>query len=173
MKAKPQDSPGPVLVHPAEHQAIEWKEYPRVTPGEYRAYCRWGKHYRDPGFHRWLCLLRWDVLTDELSRVLACVPQFFPLGTGAKPRASRRGKYFPEWIQANGGPPARGDRLSPRVFLRRIAWVEIGDTEGPAPYSVVKRIISWETGSPGYSVSKSHSQGRHGLNAPQRKPCDE
>jgi hypothetical protein len=41
-----------------------------------------------------------------------------------------------------------------------MARVEIGDTEGPAPYSVVRRIIEWETGASGHSVSKSHSQGR-------------
>lgn len=172
MNAKPRRDPGPVLVHrdkrdelPAiELPAIEWKEYPRISPGEYRAYSRWGKHYRDPGFHRWLCQLRWDVYTDDLSRLVASVPQFFPLGNGDKPNASRRGKYLPEWVRANGGPPVRGDRLSPKVFLRRFALVEVGDTEGPAPYSVVKRIVSWETGSRGHSVSKSHSQGRQGSN---------
>jgi hypothetical protein len=144
----------------ADSDAIEWKDYPRIPTGEYRAYCKWGKQYRDPGFRRWLCLLRWDVLTNDLLRVQASVPQWFPLGSREKPRASRRGKYLPEWIRANGGPPARLDRLSPSVFVYRMARVEIGDTEGPAPYSVVRRIIEWETGSPGHSVSKSHSQGR-------------
>jgi hypothetical protein len=143
-----------------DSEAIEWKDYPRIPPGEYRAYCKWGKQYRDPGFRRWLCLLRWDVLSDDLVRVIACVPQWFPLGSRDKPRASRRGKYLPEWVRANGGPPARRDRLSPGVFIHRMARVEIGDTEGPAPYSVVRRIVEWETGFPGHSVSKSHSQGR-------------
>jgi hypothetical protein len=45
----------------------------------------------------------------------------------------------------------------------RIARVEVGDTsKGPVPYSVVKKILCWETGKPRHSVSKSHSQGRHG-----------
>jgi len=83
------------------------------------------------------------------------------LGNGDKPRASRRGKYFPEWVRAHGGPPTRGDRLSPNVFLRRHARVEIGDTKGPAPYSVVRRIIEWETGSPCHLISISSSHGRH------------
>jgi hypothetical protein len=144
----------------ADSDAIEWKDYPRIPPGEYRAYCKWGKNYRDPGFKRWLCLLRWDVLSDDLVRVQACVPQWFPLGNREKARASRRGKYLPEWVRANGGPPARRDRLSPGVFVYRMARVEIGDTEGPAPYSVVRRIIEWETGPPSHSVSKSTSQGR-------------
>jgi hypothetical protein len=45
-----------------------------------------------------------------------------------------------------------------------MARVEIGDSEGPAPYSVVRRIIEWETGLTGNSVNKSHSQGRPRLN---------
>lgn len=136
------------------------ERYPRITPGVYPAYCKWGKQYRDPGFRRWTCLLLWDVLTEDLLRVIACVPQWLPLGNRDKARASRRGKYLPEWIRANGGPPARRDRLSTDVFVHRMARVEVGDTEGLAPYSVVRRIIEWETGSPGYSVSKSTSQGR-------------
>jgi hypothetical protein len=64
-----------------ESDAIQWKDYPRIVPGEYRAYCKWGKQYRDPGFRRWLCLLRWDVLTNDLVRVIATVPQWFPLGS--------------------------------------------------------------------------------------------
>jgi len=72
-----------------------------------------------------------------------------------------------EWVRANGRPPSRGDRLSPRVFTRRMARVEVGDTDpekSPVPYSVVRRIVSWETGTfPGHSVSKSHSQGRQCL----------
>lgn len=144
----------------AQDDSIDWAAYPRIAPGEYRAYCKWGKQYRDPGFRRWLCLLRWDALTDDLARVIACVPQWFPLGSRDKPHASRRGKYLPEWVRANGGPPARRDRLSPGVFVHRMARVEVGDTEGPAPYSVVRRIIDWETGYSGHSVSKSHSQGR-------------
>ncbi len=149
----------------ADSDAIEWKDYPRIAPGKYRAYCKWGKQYRDPGFRRWLCLLRWDVLTDDLLRVIASVPLWFPLGAGDKPHASRRGKYLPEWIRANGGPPARRDRLSPGVFLQRFARVEIGDTEGPAPYSVVRKIIEWETGCSGHSVNKSHSQEGKGSKA--------
>lgn len=143
----------------ADTETIEWKDYPRFPPGPYRAYCKSGKHYKDRGFHRWTCLLRWDVLTDDLLCVRGCVPMWFPLGSGDKPRASRRGKYFPEWIRANGGPPARKDRLPPSVFTLRMARVKIGDTEGPAPYSVVREIIEWETGPRGHSVTKSHSQG--------------
>jgi hypothetical protein len=143
-------------------QGIEWRDYPRIAPGEYFAYCFWGKRYRDPGLHRWTCLLRWNVLSEDLHQTIGhCIPLWFPLGDGARPRASRRGKYLHAWVTANGSVPISGDRLSPHVFTRRIARVEIGDTNSPIPYSVVKRIIRWETGLQGQSVSKSTSQGRH------------
>ena len=149
-----------------EAAAIEWREYPRIVPGEYLAHCYWAKRYRDPCMRRWTCLLRWDVLSHDLQRTIAqCVPVWFALGEGDKPHASRRGKYLREWVRANGGPPGRGDRLSPNVFTHRIARVEIGDANSPIPYSVVKRIIRWETGRACQSVSKSTSQGRHGESA--------
>ena len=167
---------GPARKRQAE-QEIEWRDYPLIQSREYPAYCRWAKRYRDPAFRRWTCLLRWDVLTDDLFTVIATVPQWLPLGDGEKPRASRRGKYLKEWVRANGGPPKRGDRLSSRVFTGRMARVEVGDTDpekSPVPYSVVRRIVSWETGAvPGHSVSKSHSQGRHGLNAAKAGSCRE
>jgi hypothetical protein len=146
-------------------EPIEWMQYARIAPGEYRAFCKWAKQYRDPGFKRWLCLLRWDVFTEDLSRVLATVPLWFALGNGEKPRASRRGKYLPEWIRAKGAQPSRGDRLSPRVFTHRFARVVIGDSEGPVPYSVVRKILEWETGVPGHSISKSHNQGKQPLSS--------
>jgi hypothetical protein len=148
----------------AANDAIEWKAYPRLEPGEYLANCYWAKRYRDPGMRRWTCLLRWDVLADDLQSTIAkCIPLWFALGDGEKPRASRRGNYLREWVRANGHPPGRGDRLSPNVFTQRIARVEIGDTNSAVPYSVVKKILRWETGTPlCHSVSKSTSQGRPG-----------
>jgi hypothetical protein len=146
---------------------IEWREYPVIQSREYPAYCKSAQRYRDPQFKRWTCLLRWDVLTDDLLTVIATVPQWFPLGNGENPKASRRGIYLKEWVKANGGPPKRGDRLSRRVFARRMARVEVGDTDpekSPVPYSVVRRIVSWETGVvSGISVNQSHSQGRQRL----------
>ena len=141
--------------------AIDWTEYPRIPPGEYAAYCAWTGKYYDPAFKRWTCLLRFDVLRENLIDVVARVPMWLSLGNGQKPRASRRSNYLKEWVGANNGPPTRGDRLSPRVFVDRVARVEVGDTsKGPLPYSVVKKILVWETGKAGHSVSKSHSQGR-------------
>jgi hypothetical protein len=155
----------PATVHPVPvDDAIEWRPYLRIAPGEYFANCYWAKRYHDPGMRRWTCLLRWDVLSDNLLTTIAQrIPLWFALGDGDKPHASRRGKYLREWVRANGGPPGRGDRLSPNVFTRRIARVQIGDTNSPVPYSVVKRILQWETGaSLCHSVSESTSQGRQG-----------
>jgi hypothetical protein len=168
VRAKPKQL-GSMLV-PHTELEIQWRDYDRITPGVYPAYCRWAKHYRDPGFKRWTCLLRFDVLSDDLMLVLACVPFWMNLGARDKPDAGRRKKYFQEWVRANGEPPMRSDRLSPRVFTGRMARIEIGDTKGDAPYSVVRRIVCWETGAvSGHSVIKSHSQGRHGLTPAEKK----
>lgn len=51
----------------------------------------------------------------------------------------------------------RRDRLSPEIFRRRIARVEVADTKGDAPYSKVEKIISWETGAGGVTQSSSHT----------------
>jgi len=136
----------PHLMPKHEMDSVELRgEYPRIAPGNYEAYCRGGQIYRDPGYRRWTCLLRFDVLTEG-GECIASVPMWLNLGGEAKPRASRRSFYFREWSKASGAPPARRGRLSPKVFARRIARVEVGDTVGPYPYSVVRQILTWETG---------------------------
>ncbi len=160
MMGKSQRQLRPVLVSQSEPD-IQWRDYDRIEPGIYAAYCRWAKQYRDPAFHRWTCLLRFDVFRENRIEVVAQVPLWLSLGKGERPQASRRSKYLKEWVRANCGPPVRGDRLSPKVFVHRMARIEVGDTtNGPVPYSVVKKIVCWETGKSGNSVSKSHSQGR-------------
>ncbi len=147
---------------PRAESQIEWRHYPLIPTGVYSAYCKWAKHYRDPGLRRWTCLLRWEVLSDDLLTVVATIPMWLPLGNRERPGASRRGKYLVEWVRANGGPPFRGDRLSPRIFRKRMARVEVGATDpekSPVPYSVVRRIISWETGAFG-SLSQQVTQSR-------------
>lgn len=129
---------------------IEWSDYPHIEPGVYPAYCKFAKIYFDHNFKRWTCLLRFEVRSNDLLRVIAPrVPLWLNLGSNEKPRASRRSRYFKEWILANGGiAPVRHDRLSRCVFVHRMAHVEIGDTRGPASYSVVRKIVSWDTGIP-------------------------
>jgi hypothetical protein len=145
MTQKPQRQLGPVLMKQVEPE-IRWGDYDRIEPGVYSAYCRWAKPYRDPGLRRWTCLLRFDVLSADLTRVIARVPMWMNLGERKRPHAGRRSSYFKQWIRANGGPPARHDRLSPTVFTRRMAQVEIADTKGEVPYSKVRKILAWETG---------------------------
>ena len=143
----------------ATSDAVEWTEYPHIPPGEYAAYCAWAGQYRDRAFRRWTCLLRFDIFRSGVTEGIARLPMWLSLGNGKKPRASRRGKYLEEWVRANGSPPVRSDRLSRSVFLHRMCRVEVGETiHGPVPYSILKRILSWDTGTTDNSVSKSHSQ---------------
>ncbi len=131
----------------AGDQQIGWGDYPRVQPGEYRAYCGSGSVYFDRSYKRWTAILRFALIAPNEVDVIAKVPMWMSLGSGEKPHASRRGRFFQAWVRAHGGPPVRGDRLSLRVFIRRMARVDVGDTSSPSgPYSVVKRILSWETG---------------------------
>src|SRR5439155_22593753 len=88
---------------------ITWRDYPRIEPGEYKAYCRKAETYRDPQYKRWVCLLQFDILSADLLTVVARVPLWMNLGNGPKAHASHRSKYLQSWIQANGGPPTRGD----------------------------------------------------------------
>lgn len=143
---------------PENEPAVQWPEYPRIEPGNYSAYCKRAKWYWEPGFKRWTCILLFDIFTEGQTRSLGTIPMWFNGGTGERPKAGRRTLYLPAWVLANGGPPARRDRLSPSVFVRRMARVKVGDTKGPLPYSVVRQILEWCTGTP---VNPSHSQGRH------------
>lgn len=152
----------PQLLQDSE-PAIEWKSYPRITPGVYHAYCALAKLHFDRAIRRHVCFLRWDVLSDDLLNLIARVPLWWNLGSAEKPRAGRRSKYFTEWIRANGCPPLRNDRLSPRVFRHRMAKVEVGDTDrkrSAAPYSVVRRIIAWET-APHVVTQSTTSMSQH------------
>lgn len=144
---KPKRRLEPILTHKTVPE-IDFRHYDRIKPGIYRAYCRLVTRYFDHGFKRWVCLLLWDVHGPDPGTVIASIAWWMSLGAKEKPRAARRGKYFKEWVKANGAPPARGDRLSPHVFLHRMAQVEVGDTDqakSPAPYSVVRNVLSWET----------------------------
>lgn len=146
-------------------QKSDWDDYPRIPAGHYQAYCKFGVEYRDFGRHK--LMLRFDVLANDGMTVIATLPAFFDRGDarkGRKPHSGRRSRYWNTWLQANGGPPKRGDRLSLKVFQHRMATIEVGDTRlnhehrpTLAPYSVVRNIVEWHTGihSP---VKRSHSK---------------
>jgi hypothetical protein len=136
---------------------VTWTAAQRLEPGQYRAYCRSAKIYRDRGFGRWVCPVQFDILDANLM-VVGRLPWFLNMGTRERPHAGRRSKYFLAWVKANGGPPARRDRLTPQIFMRRYAMVEVGDTvknfaQQPVTsdfaYSVVRSVLEWETGPVG------------------------
>jgi len=119
----------------------------RVTPGVYSAYVAEAYRYRDSAYKRWTCIVQFDLL-DANQEVIARLPMWFNLGHGPKPHAGRKSKYFEAWARANGGqPPKRADRLPESVFLRRIAKVRVEEVKAVIPYSIVREILEWETGT--------------------------
>ena len=88
------------------------------------------------------------------------------------PKIGTRSKYFKDWVRVNGGPPMRGQEMSPAVFVNPdIGYtVHVGDAdkdgEGKVKddalvYSRVDRILDvkrqsaqadtqviWQAGSP-------------------------
>jgi len=138
-----QPHPQPQLVHESEPD-ISFYHADRLEPGEYAAYCRSARVYRDARFQRWVCAVQFDIKTDDLLGTLGRVSWFLNLGARERPHAGRRGKYWTAWVQANGAPPKRRDRLSPQIFERRMARIIVGDVADRF-YSVVRKIIVWET----------------------------
>src|SRR2546430_1994073 len=125
-------------------ERVDWRYYDRIESGEYAAYCAVAFIYFDPFYQRYTCLLVWDVLSPDGENI-ATIRQWFNLGSGKEPKASRRSKYWHEWVTANGGqPPSRADRLSPTIFKRRIARIVVADTTSSPPYSIVQKILSWQ-----------------------------
>jgi hypothetical protein len=136
----------PSMKRDTEEPDVVWGDYVRLEPGNYQAYCKRANWYWDPSYKRWTCLLLFDVLATNLNDSLGTIPLWFNGGDKDKPRAGRRGLYLSEWVRANGGPPVRKDRLSPKVFIKRMAHIQVGDTKGSMPYSVVRQILNWNTG---------------------------
>jgi hypothetical protein len=137
---------------------IIWRHYDRLEPGEYLCYCTNALRYFDKHFRRHTCLLVWDAFSPALEKV-GQVRWWINLGSGVKPKASRTGRYWKEWIRANNDlPPKRNDQLSPRIFLHRMARVLIADAAANPPYSVVRELISWETGTERDSLIHSNTQ---------------
>jgi hypothetical protein len=156
-KQKPK---GPVLVPEkgCREPAVEFRHHDHVEPGEYLGYCRSADIHFDQNFRRWVCCLQFDVFAEDRTTLIAKLTKFFNLGTGDKPGArSRRRHYWIAWCKANGGrPPRRNDRMSPQLFVRRFARVQVVDVTKDVAgvvasdemvYSKVSRILAWETGS--------------------------
>jgi hypothetical protein len=134
---------------------VSWDFIPRIEPGDYPARSRSAAVYRDKQFKRWVCAIQFDVLSNSLMDVVGRLTWYLNLGKGEKPHAGRRGNYWAAWVSANGGPPRRKDRLSPRIFEGRYASVKVGDTTknhrqdrvgAEYAYSVIRSVVRWETG---------------------------
>ena len=135
---------------------IAWNYAPRLEPGEYSAYCRSTKVYRDGNFQRWVCAVQFDVVSEDRQRVLDRVTWFLNLGKNDKPKATRRSNYWTAWVEANGGrPPRRKDRMSSKIFTHRYARILVDNTaknfkqvavRDESGYSVVRSVVCWETG---------------------------
>jgi hypothetical protein len=141
---------------------VLWSDYPRIEPDTYTAYSRSARWYLDPNFKRWVCLVVFEVLSLDTAHFIARIPLFLNGGNEPLPRAGRRSRFWTEWMRAAGRTPRRGDRLSLKVFTRRMARVAVRDTEGESPYSVVDEILFWETGPSDGSICQQVTQSsRH------------
>jgi hypothetical protein len=118
---------------------ISWEYTPRIEPGKYPNYCRDAIVYFDHGFKRWVCAAQFDVFGPSLIEPLGCLTWYLNLGSLENPKANRRSKYWAAWVNANGGPPKRNDRLSPHVFRRRYALVKVEDTGLPVAWIAPRR----------------------------------
>jgi len=99
--------------------------------------------------------LQFDILASDLVSTPGRLTMFLNLGSKEEPDVTRRKRYWTIWTKANGGPPQRKDRLSPRIFVKRMALVEVADTtknvrqepvDGISSYSVIRDVIKWKTG---------------------------
>jgi len=98
------------------------QRFPRLPAGAREMICTEARMYRDPGFNAWKVRLRFHDLLNEEH-----VFGFFHLSRGSKPVIGRRSRYYAAWVMANGGPPRRRDRLSPRVFKGKWFLLRIRD----------------------------------------------
>jgi hypothetical protein len=66
----------------ASDPEITWTYSPSLAPGEYPAFCRHAKIYRDRQFKRWVCAVQFDVLESGLVKVLAQLTWYLNMGDG-------------------------------------------------------------------------------------------
>jgi hypothetical protein len=124
--------------------------YPLVAPGVYcgevlSTTCHW-----DRRFGRWVVSLKFRIVAIEPPSEpggdeIYCLMN---AGCGPTPRAGRRSHYWRYWTIANGGPPHRRQRMTSKVFLRRLFEIRVGTVESDflqrpqiAEYSIVREIL--------------------------------
>ena len=103
---------------------IEWDFTPSIEPGEYHAISRRARTYFDRRFKRHVCAVEFDILGAPAEDGRCRLVWYLNLGSKDKPKAIRRSNYWSAWLQANGRPPKRSDRLSPRAFEGRAATLK-------------------------------------------------
>ena len=125
----------------------------RIPPGEYDASCydtekgiSWGGHES--------IYIKFRIYCGEFDGTelfMACT--YHP-----KSEITYRHKYYQQYSMANGGPPQKGQRLSPSIFKNKMYRVLVRDTKRkflngqlmPAfhQYSVVDTILETLSGKP-------------------------
>ena len=138
---EPEEDFGPVAEDPAP--------YARIAPGAYLARCLSQKLERVRMYGgAWKLRLVFQIIDLDQNPKLAL---FFHLGTGQKPHAGRKSKYWAAWITANAGQlPRRGQTMTPRLFVGKAFMVRVDcvqkrwdsgkHSEGEV-YSTIKDIL--------------------------------
>ena len=132
---------------------VTFPDYDRIAPGDYPAYSHSARIYRDNIYHRWTCVVIFDVLNAGRVERIANVPWFLNLGKGGKPYAGMRSKFFQAFLDATGRRPVRRERITATFFKHRHATITVEDTRSDsrgirrpnAAYSVVRKV-RWNTG---------------------------
>jgi hypothetical protein len=90
-----------------------------LPDGEYLA------AFRDAKRGQWFGQQKVRLLYEIVEPAASAGIQIFLYATLSK-HPSHRTKFYALWVRANGGPPRRNDRMSPRVFRGywnvRVAW---------------------------------------------------
>jgi len=108
--------------------ALVWEgaDRPRIPSGEYTAHCT---GYQGPQWVR--AYGRWGLRLDfVLEPEEQAISAFYSLGENRNAfTIGTRSKYFKDWVRANGGPPKRGQEMSPAVLVNpEIGYtVRVGD----------------------------------------------
>ena len=93
-----------------------WKgaEYPRIEAGKYLVR---GVSHQGPEWVR--TYQRWSLRVEfALVAELGKASAFFNFGNDPKgPKVGRQSRYWKVWVQANGSLPAKGQEMTPDVFL--------------------------------------------------------
>lgn len=99
---------------------IFWTFTPSIKTGEYPAYCRTAKVYRDGQFKRWVCAVQFDVLDSSLIHVLARLTWYLNLGSRDKPTPAGAGTLLVGQFRCTPSSPESATMLS-QVFSRSTA----------------------------------------------------